>query len=273
MARAWHGHFLFPFALRFRRAATGAAGAQGETEGWGRAGTRSRRSYPEMWSKWCSGNESDGAVGSQSCRSRTESTDLSCHCTNDKQALACDPQFGDIRQVGSLAGAAHLLHINAVPIHGVKAWPNDPSVSLLFKGRSRRCRSSCPPPAEEKRRRARPARALLPRALLLRALLPRALLPRALLPRALLLRALLLRALLPRALLPRALLPRALLLRALLPGETGRARQHGQADESLSARWSIFLPWQGVARNVGACVCVCPKASSVRTEIPRGAYG
>jgi len=64
-----------------------------------------------------------------------------------------------------LAGAAHLLHINAgvlrqaqieqksivehkgkslldsrssVPIHGVKAWPNDPLVSLLFKGRSRR---------------------------------------------------------------------------------------------------------------------------------------
>ena len=85
--------------------------------------------------------------------------------SSDKQASACDPSFGDISQVGSLAGAAHLLHINAgvlrqaqieqksivehkgkslldsrssVPIHGVKAWPNDPLVSLLFKGRSRR---------------------------------------------------------------------------------------------------------------------------------------
>ena len=85
--------------------------------------------------------------------------------SSDKRALARDPSFGDISQVGSLAGAAHLLHINAgvlrqaqieqksivehkgksllgsrssVPIHGVKAWPNDPLVSLLFKGRSRR---------------------------------------------------------------------------------------------------------------------------------------
>ena len=67
--------------------------------------------------------------------------------------------------MGSLAGAAHLLNNNtgvlrsaplgqkpnlehkgkslldsrsSVPIHGVKAWPNDPLVSLLFKGRSRR---------------------------------------------------------------------------------------------------------------------------------------
>ena len=63
--------------------------------------------------------------------------------------------------MGSLAGAAHLLHINAgvlrqaqrdeksrvehkgkslldsrssVPIHGVKAWPNDPLVSLHVQG-------------------------------------------------------------------------------------------------------------------------------------------
>ena len=27
--------------------------------------------------------------------------------------LTCDPMFGDTSQVGSLAGAAHLLHINA----------------------------------------------------------------------------------------------------------------------------------------------------------------
>jgi len=27
--------------------------------------------------------------------------------------LACDPVFGDTSQVGRLAGAAHLLHINA----------------------------------------------------------------------------------------------------------------------------------------------------------------
>jgi hypothetical protein len=27
--------------------------------------------------------------------------------------LVCDPMFGDTSQVGSLAGAAHLLHINA----------------------------------------------------------------------------------------------------------------------------------------------------------------
>ena len=27
--------------------------------------------------------------------------------------LTCDPVFGDTSQVGSLAGAAHLLHINA----------------------------------------------------------------------------------------------------------------------------------------------------------------
>ena len=33
--------------------------------------------------------------------------------SSDKHASACDPSFGDTSQVGSLAGAAHLLHINA----------------------------------------------------------------------------------------------------------------------------------------------------------------
>jgi len=33
--------------------------------------------------------------------------------SSDKLALASDPSFGDTSQVGSLAGAAHLLHINA----------------------------------------------------------------------------------------------------------------------------------------------------------------
>ena len=33
--------------------------------------------------------------------------------SSDKPALAGDPSFGDTSQVGSLAGAAHLLHINA----------------------------------------------------------------------------------------------------------------------------------------------------------------
>ena len=28
-------------------------------------------------------------------------------------SFGCDPMFGDTSQVGSLAGAAHLLHINA----------------------------------------------------------------------------------------------------------------------------------------------------------------
>ena len=32
---------------------------------------------------------------------------------SDKLALASEPSFGDTSQVGSLAGAAHLLHINA----------------------------------------------------------------------------------------------------------------------------------------------------------------
>ena len=33
--------------------------------------------------------------------------------SSDKRASARDPSFGDTSQVGSLAGAAHLLHINA----------------------------------------------------------------------------------------------------------------------------------------------------------------
>ena len=33
--------------------------------------------------------------------------------SSDKQTSVCDPSFGDTSQVGSLAGAAHLLHINA----------------------------------------------------------------------------------------------------------------------------------------------------------------
>ena len=33
--------------------------------------------------------------------------------SSDKLALASEPSFGDTSQVGSLAGAAHLLHINA----------------------------------------------------------------------------------------------------------------------------------------------------------------
>ena len=36
-----------------------------------------------------------------------------CSDSSDKPALAGDPSCGDTRQGGSLAGAAHLLHINA----------------------------------------------------------------------------------------------------------------------------------------------------------------
>jgi hypothetical protein len=82
-----------------------------------------------------------------------------------KVALATDSSFGDISQIGSLAGAAHLLQINAgvlrraqkeqksfvehkgkssldkrssVPIRGVKARPNDPLDSFMIKRQCRR---------------------------------------------------------------------------------------------------------------------------------------
>ena len=82
-----------------------------------------------------------------------------------KVPLGTDSSFGDISQIGSLAGAAHLLQINAgvlrraqkeqksfvehkgkssldkrssVPIRGVKAWPNDPLDSLLIQRQCRR---------------------------------------------------------------------------------------------------------------------------------------
>jgi len=44
-------------------------------------------------------------LGSSGIRSFSDSS--------DKQTSVCDPSFGDTSQVGSLAGAAHLLHINA----------------------------------------------------------------------------------------------------------------------------------------------------------------
>ena len=82
-----------------------------------------------------------------------------------KLAFASDSSFGDISQIGSLAGAAHLLQINAgvlrraqkeqksfvehkgkssldkrssVPIRGVKARPNDPLDSIMIKRQCRR---------------------------------------------------------------------------------------------------------------------------------------
>ena len=82
-----------------------------------------------------------------------------------KVPLGTDSSFGDISQIGSLAGAAHLLQINAgvlrraqkeqksfvehkgkssldkrssVMIRGVKARPNDPLESIMIKRQCRR---------------------------------------------------------------------------------------------------------------------------------------